>query len=243
MPLAPLVFLDTETTGLALTDDIWEFAGIRVDPDGRETRLHLFIEHDPVKALAMPERFLADLIRRYDSDRAVSQIGAATLIHDFTSSGLGQVMPHIVGAVPSFDTERLALMLRRFGLVSGWHYHLLDIEVLALGWLLGRDVEDGGEVTQWGEHLALPMRSDDLSRACGVQPPTENDRHTAMGDTEWVKRWYEAITRDTALQLPRSVPPAPDPDCTGCGLDTGDCACDGPDIDGYEVPAQAEAGA
>ena len=43
---APLVFLDTETTGLALDDDIWEFAAIRREPDGTEARLHLFERRD-----------------------------------------------------------------------------------------------------------------------------------------------------------------------------------------------------
>ena len=32
---APIVFLDTETTGLALDDEVWEFAGIRRDETGR----------------------------------------------------------------------------------------------------------------------------------------------------------------------------------------------------------------
>lgn len=35
---APLVFLDTETTGLDLTDDIWEFSAIRRDPNGIDLR-------------------------------------------------------------------------------------------------------------------------------------------------------------------------------------------------------------
>ena len=41
--------------------------------------------------------------------------------------------------------------------------------------------------------LSPDCRSDDLSRACGVEPPTEDERHTALGDARWVKRWYDHI--------------------------------------------------
>lgn len=41
---------------------------------------------------------------------------------------------------------------------------------------------------------ALPWSSDELSRACGVEPPPPADRHTALGDARWVMRWYDTIT-------------------------------------------------
>ena len=81
---APLVFMDTETTGLSLADDIWEFAGIRREPDGSEVRLHLFITHDRDKAAHLPESFRADLAARFDPETAVcpsiaaQQIGRAS---------------------------------------------------------------------------------------------------------------------------------------------------------------------
>ncbi|QOH55230.1 3'-5' exonuclease family protein [Rhodococcus rhodochrous] len=43
------------------------------------------------------------------------------------------------------------------------------------------------------EFVAPPWRSDELSRACGIEPPTEDERHTALGDARWVKRWYDHI--------------------------------------------------
>ena len=200
---APLVFLDTETTGLSLSADIWEFAAIRREPDGTEDAIHMFIEHDQDKAAAMPDRFREDHDRRYNRFTAVSPAYAAGEIAAFTRPFAAGPAPHIVGAVPSFDTERLAILLRRVGIEPGWHYHLLDVEVMALGWLAGRDIQDGWEVTGWGAHLDLPMRSDDLSKACGVEPPTDADRHTAMGDAQWVMRWWDALTKDTALQARR----------------------------------------
>lgn len=41
--------------------------------------------------------------------------------------------------------------------------------------------------------ITPPWRSDDLSRLCGVEPPTKEERHTALGDARWVKRWYDHI--------------------------------------------------
>ena len=77
---------------------------------------------------------------------------------------------HIVGAVPSFD----ASFLRQCMLTNGeapttWRYHLIDVEVLIAGKL--------------GIHA--PWKSDELSRALGMQPPNDEDRHTAIGDTRW----------------------------------------------------------
>ena len=70
---APLVFLDTETTGLDLTDDIWEFSAIRRDPNGIETGCGMFIEHSAEKAARLPERFRADLERRYNPPFVLTQ--------------------------------------------------------------------------------------------------------------------------------------------------------------------------
>lgn len=39
-----------------------------------------------------------------------------------------------------------------------------------------------------------PWRSDDLSRTCGVEPPSDDERHTALGDARWALRWYDAMT-------------------------------------------------
>lgn len=91
--MTALVFMDTETTGLSLDDDIWEFAAIRREEDGAEETTHLFLQ----------------------------RVGVA-------------------------------------------------------------------------DEIGLPWKSDDLSRACGVEPPTEDERHTALGDARWVMRLYDAIT-------------------------------------------------
>lgn len=42
---------------------------------------------------------------------------------------------HVVGAVPSFDTERLSRLLREHYACPGWHYQPVDVEALAAGFL------------------------------------------------------------------------------------------------------------
>ena len=178
---APIVFLDTETTGLALDDDIWEIAAIRRDPDGTETVLHLFLFHDPTKCQALPGRFLADHTARFDADTAVLPAEAATALHDLFTHPHSDIPPHVVGAMPNFDTERLARLLTWLGLSVPWSYHLIDVEALALGYLAAR-----------GHAILPPWHSDDLTEALGL-PITEEDRHTAMGDARWAQRIYDAV--------------------------------------------------
>lgn len=174
--MTAILFCDTETTGLALSDDIWEFAAIRRETDGTETEHHLFIEHDGHKCQDLPESFRVDHQRRWRDDHSVTRRFAAAAINKITGD-----RPHVVGAVPNFDTERLALLLRAHGYEPNWHYHLIDVENLAVGWLAAR-----------GHAVALPWDSDAISAACGVVVPIE-ERHTAMGDARWARALYDAV--------------------------------------------------
>lgn len=186
MSTAPIVFMDTETTGLALTDDVWEFAAIRREGDGTpDCPLHMFIEHDPQKAARLPESFRRDLESRFDPEVAIAPRDAARLVHDITRPGADGVKAHIVGAVPNFDTERLALLLRAHDLTPRWHYHLTDVETLCVGWWAGRS----------GKFLPPPWDSDAVSALIGVQPPTDR-RHTAMGDAEWAREIFDHVASE-----------------------------------------------
>lgn len=90
---------------------------------------------------------------------------------------------HIVGAVPNFDTEVLEALLRENGLTPAWHYHLIDVENLAVGYLNGRG------------HGAFrpPWDSDEISTALGLDPIPDAERHTALGDARWAMRIYDAV--------------------------------------------------
>lgn len=98
---------------------------------------------------------------------------------------------HLAGAVVSFDEKRLEKLLRANGVLPAWHYHLIDVENLAVGYLAAR--RPGMALIGEGyPDLSLPWDSDSLSLACGVKPPTD-ERHTAMGDARWAKALYDAI--------------------------------------------------
>lgn len=192
--MSGLVFMDTETTGLSLDDDVWDFAAI-VRASTGDVEVQFFIEHDLEKAAQLPESFRADHDRRYDPARAYSPAAAAVAIASLTKGA------HIVGAVPNFDTERLALLLRANDLRPAWHYHLIDVETLAVGAMAGRwaqahacSAETGMAVEDGPFSIPLPWNSDVLSAAYGVTPPT-GDRHTAIGDARWCRDLYDAVMR------------------------------------------------
>lgn len=192
-----LVFLDTETTGLGPDDEIWEFAAVRrFDQDDAEAVLHIQIEHDGGKAAELPEKFYADYNSRYNPAVAMPAGVAAEKIRHFLlpvvtrdlATGERHVRKtHIVGANPAFDAGKLAALFARFDLVPTWHYHLIDLEATTVGYLLAL-----------GLHVPIPWRSDDLAARVGA-PTTDPDgyalydRHTAMGDVEWCRDWWDAM--------------------------------------------------
>lgn len=96
---------------------------------------------------------------------------------------------HLLGAVPNFDADVLDRRMRAHGILPSWHYHLCDIEAMAVGYLHGT-----GYAAEFPDRMTLPWKSDELSRACGVEPPSEDERHSALADADWALRWYEAIT-------------------------------------------------
>lgn len=180
---APLVFMDTETTGLAIDDDIWEFAAIRRDPDGTEVEYHAFVDHDFGRCSHLPISFRDDHYDRYLQHRSISVPEFVTLVQDIFRNG----KPHVVGAVPNFDTERIAHLCRALKRgIPKWHYHLIDVENLAVGYLaatLGT--------------FAPPWDSNGLSAAVGVDPD-QFERHTAMGDVRWAMAIYDVVTGRTS---------------------------------------------
>lgn len=187
--MSDIVFLDTETLGVHIDAPIWEFAAIRRKTLGgsglaAEKSLHMFIHHYAAPWLtgddALPEEFQADYRERFDYGAALGQSVAAAKIAEFLAG-----RPHIVGAVPNFDTEHIShQLLRPAHIPEPWHYHLIDVENLIVGFLAGRSML-----------MQPPWKSDDLSRAVGVDPE-QFDRHTAMGDVLWVKAQYDAVMRE-----------------------------------------------
>lgn len=166
----PIVFLDTETLSLDSRAPIWEFAAIRVEPDGETETISFQIRHEPgdwVKTL--PEWFQEDYQHRYSRATAIGSFEAAVRIGQITHGAI------VVGCNPGFDLDsgRLEELLSRHGFTPAWHYHPLDTAAMALAWLWGRGVRP-----------PQPWKSDELSRLIGVDP-AQFDRHTAIGDVLW----------------------------------------------------------
>ncbi len=204
--MSDIVFMDTETLGLDIDAPVWEFAAIRRGPLGPngdvvERELHIQIQHHAEPWLtgpdALPEQFAADYRARFDPSDAYGQSGAAQVIASFLSG-----RPHIIGAVPSFDTERIRhQLLRPNGIPDPWHYHLIDVENVVMGYLHGVAARAIDEARMRGEEpdpvlvnrSGPPYKSDDLSRAVNVNPE-QFDRHTAMGDVLWTRAQWDAVT-------------------------------------------------
>lgn len=194
---APIAFMDTETDGLRPDRKVWEVAVVRREPDGREFEWQAFVEID----LSTADPFGLNVGRFYErhpfgryialgDDRGLGN----ALLPTQTAIKVAQLThgAHIVGAVPSFDTNVLDGLLRAEGLIPAWHYHLIDVEVLAVGYLAGRGKTVVDE--QGNTRLRTPSySSDELTEALGVEAASEDERHTAMGDVRWAMRMYDAI--------------------------------------------------
>lgn len=196
-----VVFLDTETTGLdPATEELFEIAAID-GATGDEFVFHL----EP-----LPE--VVD--RMHPKAAEVNRFHERTAAPDWkwdsphrVADKLDRVLngAHIVGAVPDFDARFLTAWYGHMQMpVPRWHYHLIDIESMAVGWLIARADEtyrrsDGiDRQVQRAQNMrdlaaTLPWRSDDLSLACGVEPVSETERHTALGDARWVMRWWNRL--------------------------------------------------
>jgi hypothetical protein len=193
-----IVFIDTETTGVHRERLPWEIAMVCREPNGDETTNLLQIS--PIN-LSKADPFGLKIGKFYErhcdygspvdaKTEIVSEFRAAHLVEKITRGA------HIIGAVPNFDTETLDPMLRRHGLIPAWHYHIIDVETLAIGYLKGISADGSAASVAWGNgeyKFNLPWKSDELSRAIGVEPPSDKERHTALGDVYWAMRTYDKV--------------------------------------------------
>lgn len=203
-----LCFLDTETTSLRPDRRAWEIGLIVREPAGADVEHQWFIDaHDldlgnaDVMSLKIGRFYERHPQYRLDRESTGTDVegeyDALRLIEAITRGA------HIVGAVPNFDTEVLGARMRADGICPSWHYHLIDVEALAVGWLNAMaavcERRDQGEIPgpERGAELrdlgSPPWKSDDLSAAFGIKV-SEEDRHTALGDARWARAIYDAVT-------------------------------------------------
>lgn len=173
-----LAFVDTETTGLDPDrHEIWEVGLVLreyVGGEFTEEERHWFLKVDLGKADAVALK-IGKFHQRYEPGLTVSH---ALFAEEFAALTRGA---HLVGAVISFDEERLRKLLRANGACPEWHYHLVDVEALA-----------AGAISE-----APPWDSDELSAALGIKVP-EEERHTALGDARWARDLYDAALSEQA---------------------------------------------
>lgn len=189
---APLCFADIESDGVHPGRRPWEIALIRRDDTG-EHEVSFFVDIDLSTADPFGLR-VGRFYERHPLGRVISgldkldpvagwadpnfkhQDDAAHLVARMTHGA------HLVGAVPNFDSEVFDRLLRTHGLAPSWHYHLIDVEALAVGYAAAK-----------GILIPPPWKSDALMEAIGVEKPSEEERHTALGDARWAMRVYDAV--------------------------------------------------
>lgn len=190
-------FVDTETLGLdADHQPMWEVA--LITPDDAEHVWQIEVTQREI-ALAHPK---ALEIGRFDGRYAKERVPhpAQTVAALFASFTQGH---HLAGAVVSFDEERLRRLCWAHNIPHEWHYHLVDVEAMAAGYLSALTRIAGEPTPARNRHGELvdvspqpPWDSTALSRAVGVDPD-DYDRHTALGDARWAKAIYQAVTGGT----------------------------------------------
>lgn len=162
-----LAFVDTETTGLdPERHEIWE-VGLIVHDQEHHWWLPVDLGRADGRALA-----IGQFHDRYPDTNVTGFAPLHAFAAEFAELTRGR---HLVGAVVSFDEERLRKLLRANRACPEWHYHLVDVEALVAGKL----------------GIAPPWDSNALSAKAGVDPE-QFDRHTALGDARWAKALYEA---------------------------------------------------
>lgn len=180
-----VVFLDTETTGLdPERHKIWE-VGLIYWQDGEWKEYHAFVSHSirEIKefdvTLEFADPFALNIGKFWERYDELDAVDWRVMIDEVLALTAGK---HLVGAVVSFDEERLRRYALRACFVPRWHYHIIDIEAMAVGYVLPEKVE-------------LPWKSERLYELLGLPKVSEEDKHTALGDARQVKLAFERMVQ------------------------------------------------
>ena len=202
---ASICFIDCETTSLRHDRRAWEIGIIARASDGGETEHHWFVgaeDLDLGNADVMSLK-IGRFYERHPQPSAHWTTGLpvvsseATALRDVEAVTRGA---HLVGAVVSFDADVLSQRMRANGICPSWHYHVVDVEALAAGWLhrhaavLENREATIEEATALRRLASPPWKSDDLSAALGITV-SEEDRHTALGDAKFARAIYDAVMK------------------------------------------------
>lgn len=197
-----LVFVDTETTGLDPSDNhVWEVALIE-GSTGHPHLWHINWEFgwrmmggaEPTVGAPMSDASplalsISGYYRRHgglpgNTPGMAKVVNPRAFAQEFVRLTMDK---HLVGMGPAFDDKFLIPLMNAGEEAVMWHYHLIDVEAMILGWLAGAEVD-----------LPIPWKSTDLSLLLGVDPE-RFARHTALGDAMWARAVYAKMV---GVELP-----------------------------------------
>lgn len=173
-----VAFVDIETTGLdPERHEIWEVGLIL--PDGSEHEWQLPVDLSRADPIALNiGRFHDRRVEKWkDSYEDADWLGEFAREFVALTRGL-----HLAGAVVSFDADRLWRLLRANSECPMWHYHLIDVEALAVGWLAGRRhaSDYAAKVSESGDCTYVAINTEDGPKSrCRIHPWTDHEFSSA----------------------------------------------------------------
>jgi DNA polymerase III epsilon subunit-like protein len=200
----PIVFVDTETTALGHLARPWEIAVIRREPGGRESTTVLHVQYT---LATLPEGTTPQalhvggwLVRGTEEATYLTEVNEdgvnvhASPDEPDVAMALYELLegdPIMVGVGVHFDAAVLSSMFRRCGMPDEpWHYGLVELK--SAGWARLAGLTEPTDRQKAA--LYLPMRSERIAAALDVEPPDDDERHTALGDAGWARRWFDRLT-------------------------------------------------
>jgi hypothetical protein len=190
-------FLDTEWTSLHPTDgEVWEVA-LHI-PDGpkeglgidtwvwhiRPTRLDL-ADHQSLRIGGYHDRFGVEA-----KSGAIDHFwvcNRAQFAEEFVEVTQGV---QFAGLTLEGDMRRLDDIVRQAHLLPRWHYQPIDVEILAVGYLIAK--AEGRDGSHAPEELRPPWTTTKIMRDLGIDPE-QFAAHTAVGDLMAAKAMYDRV--------------------------------------------------